>query len=189
MHYIACYGDSLIQGFPYGPKYSWTAQVEQLTQLKMLNYGICGECCDDIVFRVRQYALPAYVKHILFLGGANDILQGRKLEAVMDDYKRLLAFCEEKQYQLCIVLPFISADAYLNRQLLNLKQELVMHYAHKALLLDVQSAIGLDAGARKKAYLDGVHPLAKVYTAIGEYAAPILQKWVDDESKRKKVEP
>lgn len=179
MHYIACYGDSLIQGFPYGPKYSWTAQVEKLTQIKMLNYGICGECCDDIVFRVRQYVLPAYVQHILFLGGANDILQGRKLEAVMDDYRRLAAFCEEKQYQLCIVLPFISADEWMNRQLLNLKQELVMHYAHKALLLDVQPAIGMDAGVRKRAYLDGVHPLSGVYEAIVDYAAPRLQKWVE----------
>ena len=58
MHYIACYGDSLVQGFPFGPRYSWTAEVEKHTQIKMLNYGICGECCDDIVFRVRQYALP-----------------------------------------------------------------------------------------------------------------------------------
>ena len=121
MRYIACYGDSLVQGFPYGPKYSWTAQVEESTKIKMLNYGICGECCDDIVFRVRQYALPEYVRHILFLGGANDILQGRKLDAVMDDYKRLLNFCEEKDYKLCIVLPFISADEWMNRQLLNLK--------------------------------------------------------------------
>lgn len=180
MRYIACYGDSLVQGFPYGPRYSWTAQVEKITQIKMLNYGICGECCDDILFRVRQYALPAYVRNILFLGGANDILQGRKLDAVMDDYKRLLTFCAEKNYQLCIVLPFISADEWMNRQLLNLKQELEMQFAEKALLLDVQSAIGLDAGERKRAYLDGVHPLAKIYTAIGEYAAPQLDAWVKE---------
>ena len=180
MRYIACYGDSLVQGFPYGPKYSWTARVEKSTKIKMLNYGICGECCDDIVFRVRQYALPEYVRHVLFLGGANDILQGRSLDAVMDDYKRLLTFCEEKDYQLCIMLPFISSDEWMNRQLLNLKQELEMHFAEKALLLDVQPAIGLDAGARKRAYLDGVHPLAKIYTAIGKYAAPQLEAWMGE---------
>ena len=180
MQYIACYGDSLVQGFPFGPRYSWTAEVERLTKIKMLNYGICGECCDDIVFRVRQYALPVYVQHILFLGGANDILQGRRLDAIMHDYQRLYEFCQEKNYRLCIVLPFISADEWMNRHLLNLKQELETYFSEKAFLLDVQPAIGLDAGERKRAYLDGVHPLAKIYTAIGEYAAPQLQAWVSE---------
>ena len=180
MQYIACYGDSLVQGFPFGSRYSWTAEVEKHTQIKMLNYGICGECCDDIVFRVRQYALPAYVQHILFLGGANDILQGRKLDAIMHDYQSLHEFCQEKNYSLCIMLHFISADEWMNRHLLNLKQELEAHFSEKAFLLDVQPAIGLDAGARKRAYLDGVHPLAKIYTAIGEYAAPKLQAWVSE---------
>ena len=54
MKYIACYGDSLVQGFPFGPRYSWTAQVEKLTQIKMLNYGVCGDCCDDIIYRMRH---------------------------------------------------------------------------------------------------------------------------------------
>ena len=67
MKYVACYGDSLVQGFPFGPRYSWTAQVEKLTQIKMLNYGVCGDCCDDIIYRMRQYALPEYVHHVLFL--------------------------------------------------------------------------------------------------------------------------
>ena len=52
MKYVACYGDSLVQGFPFGPRYSWTAQVENLTQIKMLNYGVCGDCCDDIIYRM-----------------------------------------------------------------------------------------------------------------------------------------
>lgn len=123
MKYVACYGDSLVQGFPFGPRYSWTAQVEKLTQIKMLNYGVCGDCCDDIIYRMRQYALPEYVHHVLFLGGANDILQGRRLEDISRDYKRVLEWCEEKQYSLCVVLPFISTEQALNRQLLNLRQE------------------------------------------------------------------
>ncbi len=179
MHYIACYGDSLVQGFPYGTKYSWTAKVEQLTNIKMLNYGVCGDCCDDIVYRVRQYALPEYVKHILFLGRANDILQGRKLDSIMYDYQRLIDFCTEKNYKLCIVLPFISSDEAINRHLLNLRQEIEYRYAAKAFLLDLQPAIGLGAGARKRAYLDGLHPLAGVYAKLGEYAAPRLEKWVE----------
>ena len=178
MRYIACYGDSLVQGFPFGTKYSWTAQVEKLTNIKMLNYGVCGDCCDDILYRLRQYALPEYVRHILFLGGANDIMQGRKLDAIIYDYKRLLNFCTEKDYKLCIVLPLISSDELLNRYLLNLKQEIVTSFAAQALLLDLQPAIGQTAKERKHAYLDGVHPTAATYEEMGTYAAPFLQKWV-----------
>lgn len=179
MQYIACYGDSLVQGFPYGPKYSWTAKIEELTKIKILNYGVCGDCCDDIMYRVRQYALPEYVRHMLFLGGANDILQGRRLEAIMHDYERLFSFCQEKNYKLCIVLPFVSTEQALNRLLLNLRQEIESCYADKAFLLDVQPAIGLDAGARAKAYVDGLHPKAATYEAIGAYAAERLKTWVE----------
>lgn len=180
MQYIACYGDSLVQGFPYGPKYSWTAKVEALKNIKMLNYGVCGDCCDDIIYRLRQYALPEYVRHILFLGGANDVLQGRRLEAIMYDYERLFSFCQEKNYKLCIVLPFVSTEQALNRLLLDLRQEIAYRYADKAFLLDVQPAIGIDASARAKAYVDGLHPKAETYEAIGTYAAERLQTWVNE---------
>lgn len=178
MQYIACYGDSLVQGFPFGNKYSWTAAVEKIAPIKMLNYGLCGDCCDDILFRIRQYVLPEYVQHILFLGGANDVLQGRRLENTLEDYKRLLQWCDEKNYRLCLVLPLLSADEYLNRHLWDLRQSIEQLYTEKALLLDMQPAIGLDVAARKAAYLDGVHPLAKTYEAMGMYAAPVLLKWL-----------
>ncbi len=180
MKYIACYGDSLIYGFPFGIDYSWTAQAEKILSVKMLNYGVCGDCCDDIIFRVRQYRLPIYVKHILFLGGANDILQGRKLAAIMDDYHRLVEFCKEKQYFLCVVLPLLSCDAYLNNHLFNLRYEIENSYSDKAFLLDLQTVVGLDDATRAKAYLDGVHPLAAVYESMGKYAAPFLEEWLKE---------
>ncbi|HAT98720.1 MAG TPA: lysophospholipase, partial [Acidaminococcaceae bacterium] len=47
MNTIACFGDSLIEGFPFAQENSWVAQVEKVTELRMLNHGVCGECCDD----------------------------------------------------------------------------------------------------------------------------------------------
>ena len=183
MKYVACYGDSLVQGFPFGPRYSWTAQVEKLTQIKMLNYGVCGDCCDDIIYRMRQYALPEYVHHVIFLGGANDILQGRRIEDISRDYKRVLEWCEEKHYSLCVVLPFISTEQALNRQLLNLRQEVEHICGDKAFLLDLQPAIGMDTGARFKAYVDGIHPKSQTYEAMGNYAAPLIWQWLKDEKE------
>ena len=181
MQYIACYGDSLVQGFPFGTRYSWTAQVEKASgqKIKMLNYGLCGDCCDDILYRMRQYALPEYVHHVLFLGGANDILQGRPLAAILEDYKRLVRWCEEKQYQLCIVLPLLSSEEALNRPLLTLRQAVEQLCAGKALLLDLPPAIGENNTTRSVAYLDGVHPKASTYTSMGDYAVEYLTNWLN----------
>ena len=180
MQYIACYGDSLVQGFPFRARYSWTAAVEKAAgnKIRMLNYGLCGDCCDDILYRMRQYALPEHVQHVLFLGGANDIIQGRPMEDILYDYKRLLGWCEEKHYRLCIVLPLISAEEELNRHLLNLRQAVEQLCQGRALLLDLQPAIGLDAKTRKIAYLDGVHPKAATYESMGVYAVEYLVNWL-----------
>ena len=179
--YIACYGDSLVQGFPFGTRYSWTAAVEKAAgnSIKMLNYGLCGDCCDDILYRMRQYALPQYVHHVLFLGGANDILQGRSLEHILADYKRLLEWCEEKHYSLCVVMPLLSAEEELNRHLLNLRQAVELLCKNKAMLLDLQPAIGLTAAERSRAYLDGVHPKAATYESMGNYAVEYLVNWLE----------
>ena len=70
MYYLACFGDSLIQGFPFGNKASWVAELEATNEIKALNYGLCGDCSDDIFDRLRFMQLPEQVKHIVFLGGA-----------------------------------------------------------------------------------------------------------------------
>lgn len=67
MQIVACFGDSLIYGFPFGPRISWLAEAEKLTGDKFLNYGVCGDCTDDILSRLKTMPLPAHIKHILFL--------------------------------------------------------------------------------------------------------------------------
>ena len=77
MQTVACFGDSLIYGFPFGPRVSWIAEAEKLTGHKFLNYGVCGDCTDDILTRLQTAFLPEQTTHILFWGGANDIIQMR----------------------------------------------------------------------------------------------------------------
>lgn len=177
MEYIACFGDSLVQGFPFGTNHSWTAAVEKAVSLKLLNYGLCGDCCDDILYRMRQYPLPEYVRHLLFLGGANDILQFRSQQMILADLRKVYVFCEERGLKLCIVLPLVSAEAELNAYLVPLREKITEQFSEQVFLLDLQPAVGLDAGARKNAYLDGVHPKDAVYAAMGAYAAPLLAEW------------
>ena len=36
-------------GLSFGPDSSWLATVEKLTGMHLLNYGQCGECCDEFI--------------------------------------------------------------------------------------------------------------------------------------------
>lgn len=178
MYYAACFGDSLIQGFPFGAKYSWTAAAEAAGRLRLLNYGLCGDCCDDILQRLQQTVLPEYVRHIVFLGGANDLLQMRPQRFILEDMDKTCRWCEERGYRLCIVLPLISSEPELNVHLTALRQAIQERFAQKALLLDLQPALGLTQKQRKQSYLDGVHPTAAAYKAMGMYAEPLLEQWL-----------
>lgn len=180
MKYIACFGDSLVQGFPFGNKYSWVATCEDGKKLKMLNYGLCGDCCDDIFYRLRQYQLPEYVKHIIFLGGANDIISGCPYNYTLGMFDKLYKYCEEQNLKLCIVLPLISSDDFLNKKLEKLKADIIQKFENKVFLLDLQPAIGLDTKTRKTSYVDCVHPNSNTYKAMGELARPILENWVQE---------
>ena len=179
MRTIACFGDSLVQGFPYDKATSWVAQVERRTGIKMLNYGVCGDCCDDIFDRLRYGYLPEQVQHILFLGGANDILQGRPLGDILRDFTRLTTWCQEQKLELCIVLPLLTNEGALNGKLEALREG-IKQACPNAKLLDLQPGIGFGLAERASAYLDGVHPLAKTYSALGDYAAGPLEAWVQE---------
>ena len=179
---MACFGDSLVQGFPYDKDTSWVAQVERRTGIKMLNYGICGDCCDDIYDRLSNGYLPESVSYIVFLGGANDILQGRPQEHILNDFVKLIKWCRQQHLQLCIVLPLLTNEAALNVRLERLRETIRQRFTDTC-IIDLQPAIGFTSAHRAQSYLDGVHPLAKTYTALGDYAAVLLQQWSTENSR------
>lgn len=184
IEYIACYGDSLVQGFPYSSAYSWVAVAEKESRgaFKTLNYGLCGDATDDILYRMRQYSLPAHVRSALFLGGANDVIQGRKAAGIIRTLDAVVSLCSERDIRLCLVLPFISTEASLNRLIEGLRDAIAERFRSRAFILDLQPAIGLTPGERFKAYVDGIHPKAATYEAMGKYAAPVLAGWLKKEA-------
>lgn len=185
MNYIACFGDSLIQGYPYSNQNSWIAEAEKYADVKMLNYGVCGECCDDILARLKMTKLPEHVRHILFLGGANDVIQGKPERYILEDIAKLVKWCEEKNYHLCIVLPLISAEPMLNVQLQAIGRALEEKYADKVYLMNLQPSVGMSSLERRLAYLDGVHPKATTYKSMGKHAAPLVMQWLEQTSVEK----
>lgn len=137
MQTVACFGDSLIYGFPFGPRISWLAEAEKLTGDKFLNYGVCGDCTDDILSRLKTMTLPAHIKHILFLGGANDIIQMHPQKFILEDLDKTLRYCQSKNFDLGIVLPLVTAESRLNEYILPLRDVISACFAERTLLLDL----------------------------------------------------
>lgn len=177
MQTIACFGDSLIYGFPYGQRASWVQQVEQLTEIKMLNYGVCGECTDDIMYRAKTMYLPTQINAYLFWGGANDLLQGRPQSIIMGDLRKMQELAKQKGLPLCFVLPLLSADEYFNNGIDFLRKRMQAEFAAEE-LLDLQPAIGESDVDLHAAYFDGIHPTAETYKRLGTYAAPLIAAWL-----------
>ena len=173
MQIVACFGDSLIYGFPFGPRISWLAEAEKLTGDKFLNYGVCGDCTDDILSRLKTMPLPA-----------NDIIQMRPQKFILEDLDKTLRYCQSKNFDLGIVLPLVTAESRLNEYILPLRDVISARFAERAWLLDLQPAVGLTAAELKDAYLDGVHPTAAVYRAMGTYAAPLLRNWLEKDNSK-----
>lgn len=175
MDIVACFGDSLVEGFPFGKDCSWCAVAETGTNFQLLNYGVCGECCDDILFRLQHTPLPQGLKGIIFLGGANDALMGRDPKNSLMMVKMANNFAKEHGLQFAVVLPLVSGDLQLNSWLANFTKLLQQE---KFNFIDLQQGIGYADEELAEAYLDGVHPTAATYKAMGMVARPQIERWL-----------
>ena len=169
---IACFGDSLIYGFPYGPASSWLVRVEELCpNLRLLNYGTCGATCDDINDNLFQTVLPQEVSCILYLGGANDLLQRRPLKFIVGDIIKAAKWSSVHTYPFILVLPWQSSDTDFNHKLMLLRSSLMQEGKSFTQILDLQPVL---LGKEQELFLDGIHPKLTTYILLGDYTAPLL---------------
>ena len=178
MSTIACFGDSLIEGFPFSQENSWVAQVEKNTGIRMLNHGVCGECCDDIKDRLVWRPLRDSVTHVLFEGGMNDIIQGSPLRFSVEQIKLAQQFCEENAIPFCLVLPWYCGAEEMNPLIERLRDAMLKEFAGCCYLLDFEPMFTVTKQRMQWFIWDGVHPKAETYEALGDYASPLLEKWV-----------
>lgn len=181
MKIVGCFGDSLIYGFPFGPQASWLKEVENITGHKLINYGVCGDCCDDILEHLKHTPLPDAVIHILVLGGVNDLIQKRPIECVLSDLTKIEAYCQNCDLKLVFILPWLTDEVELNVKIEKLRVVIKSEFQNKTLLLDLQQAIET-VKLSGKPYLDGVHPKRDTYKTIGAYAAPLINKWLEQDN-------
>ena len=176
---IACFGDSLVYGFPFGKEQSWLTRVHKLnTDIILLNYGECGATCDDIFANMKRNVLKAEVKHIMFLGGVNDVLQNRPIKFVMCDVEQAIMWAKGQGYIFALVLPWFTAETSLNTKIKELREKFCAQFSTTCQIFDLQPAIGFNVRELSFAYLDGVHPTIVTYDKIGKYASSLIEIWL-----------
>lgn len=173
---LACFGDSLVYGFPFSPDCSWTAVLEKYG-VSIINKGVCGATTAEILDDMRCAVLTKGVNRVLFFGSANDIIQGVPKRVILDTIEKVKTLAAERGWRLCLVLPLLSGEERANGKIRELRAELAKGTG--AFILDLQPAVGRSEEDLREAYLDGWHPKAKVYEKMGEYAAPGLLKWFE----------
>jgi acyl-CoA thioesterase I len=176
---IACFGDSLVFGFPFGKEQSWLAKIHNLdNDITLLNYGECGASCDDILANMKGTTLTPEVKYIMFLGGANDVLQNRPVKVIMSDVQKAIMWATDRGYLFALVLPWLTAEASLNIKIEELRGKFCAQFSPACQIFDLQPAIGFNVMELSSAYLDGVHPTTGTYDKIGEYAGSLIKLWL-----------
>ena len=176
---IACFGDSLVYGFPFGKEESWLTKINKLdSDITLLNYGECGATCDDIFTKMKGTALKTEVKYIMFLGGANDVLQNRPSKFVVSDVEQAIMWAACQGYIFALILPWLTAEASLNKKIEELRKKFSTQFSTDCQIFDWQPAIGFNFMELSSAYLDGIHPTIGTYDKIGKYASPLIELWL-----------
>ncbi len=182
---LHCCGDSLTAGYCAMPQDGWVARISRtLPDVTFINHGACGAFFIDILVSAAEIAArPEKVEALFLMGGTNDILCGRRLEA-------LTQIADKNIRALSSRLPVILATPLLATKTsvacgwqadwaFNKNQEALLAYADFLRKLADELAIPLidfqkEFPADDAYYTDGIHPNADGYALMSEIALPVF---------------
>jgi len=99
--HIVCLGDSITEGYPWGPRASWPALVARMRGLPMLNMGVCGELSKEVLKRA-EVCLKRRPDYAVFCAGTNDAYVGLTASDILENYRRFIVLC--RRMDVCCVL-------------------------------------------------------------------------------------
>ncbi|MEW6244803.1 MAG: GNAT family N-acetyltransferase [Bacillota bacterium] len=99
--HIVCLGDSITEGYPWGPGASWPALVAGMRGLPMLNMGVCGELSKEVLKRA-EVCLRRRPDYAVFCAGTNDAYMGLTASDILENYRRFIVLC--RRMDVCCVL-------------------------------------------------------------------------------------
>lgn len=184
---VACLGDSITHGFPYGPESSWVAILGDKLGLNMINRGINGDTTDSMLYRFDRHVAAHRPSHAVVMGGINDILMGVNVREIKSNIERIV----ERSFSggICPVLgittPLVSEMiGYYDRHALAVLDELHRELRRYALEKEIPAVdfclalTGTDGNADASLFVDGGHPNREGYRRMALAAEKILSRLV-----------
>jgi len=182
---VACLGDSITYGFPYGQKDSWVYLAGEKLGLAMINLGINGDTTGGMLWRFDRQVVPKGPSHLVIMGGINDVLMGIEAGEVLNNIREITA--RSLANGICPVIgittPLVGeAMDYHDRQALSVLEELrrgIRSYASEREIpsIDFHSAL-LDPNglADSRLFVDGGHPGREGYRRMARAAEAALSR-------------
>jgi lysophospholipase L1-like esterase len=181
---VACLGDSITEGSPYWDSRRGTGDREGQwehwagllhPELDFRNFGIWGECTDEIAARFEQAVADADV--LIVQGGINDIAQGHPIERATDNLRAMVerGLALGLRVAACDVLPWNNGWPGKEEPIRALNARI--HALDVPVLPFHDTLEDPDARGRMKLEWcneDGDHPSAAGYRRLGELAFRLL---------------
>ena len=171
---IACLGDSLTWGFPYGPKYSWVYLVGQRTGLNLINMGINGNTTEDMLHRFIPQVVKANPTHVIIMGGTNDIICRESIPRITCNLKNIVDAAKHHNIQPILGLPIPLGWKEAESRLARVRDWIVNYVIESNLhLIDFSRGFywQQDDGElqiRWDLMLDGSHPTIEGYEVMAD---------------------
>ncbi len=146
----------------------------------VLNRGVNGERTDEICRRLEKDLSRFKADVVVVLAGVNDLYQGRSVDEIWENLKKIYALAEAKNLRImaCTVLPYNTSTQSIRHRMMELNQRirgevLLKNYlfCNTYELLNDPSHAGMLAGTP-----DGLHPDVAGYRRMGEAITDVLEK-------------
>lgn len=184
---VACLGDSITHGFPYGQKDSWVFLAGEKLGLDMINLGINGDTTGGMLWRFGRQVIPRGPSHLVIMGGINDVLMGIGTEEILFNIREITA--RSLANGICPVIGVTTPLAgealdYYDRQALPVLEDLrrgIRRYAFESDIpaIDFHSALVGQGGIADSGLLvDGGHPNREGYRRMARVAEAALSRIV-----------
>lgn len=102
---IVMLGDSLTAGYGVRPQKGWAYQLRELyPEHDFFLRGVLGDTIEGMLERARICLQETQPDMLFLLGGSNDLLLGRNVEAVLHSIRQIHRLCQANQVRLILLI-------------------------------------------------------------------------------------
>jgi len=176
---IIAFGDSITYGYPFGHRYSWVELASQGLNIPIINAGSNGDTFRNMENRLLTDVVDQNPDYVIFLGGANDVIHGSKLEVMKERFERIVKNLIQHKIKPILGLPTPIENKKCEAVLAPFRKS-VKALAKKKRLPLINFFDPFLEGKRKRVGIglleDGVHPSVTGYKLMAEIATPVIQR-------------